>query len=59
MFKNREIKTFELEDLVGRKIDIRSFTEGSTELLCAKDMETGDFFVLKETIHPQCSDKNT
>ncbi len=53
MFKNIDIKTFDLESLVGRKLDIRAFKEGDTELIAAKDMETGEFFVLKEISHPQ------
>lgn len=59
MFKDIPYKTFAWADLVGRKLDVRSFKEGSTELIGAKDMETGDLFVLQEINHPQCADKNT
>jgi hypothetical protein len=59
MFKNIDIKTLKLDDLVGRKLDIRSFKDGSTELICAKDTETGEIFVIKEIHHDDCADKNT
>lgn len=51
-YKNCKTKTFELEDLVGRVIGIQSFRGDNFELIMAKDLKTGDFFVLKEIIHP-------
>lgn len=45
------IKTFELSDLVGRIISVRSFTEGGTELVVAVDLKTGELFALKEIHH--------
>lgn len=59
MFKDIPFKTFTISDLVGRKLDIRSLKEGSTELISAKDMETGELFILQEINRPQCADKNT
>ncbi len=52
MFSDVKIKTFDLPDLVGRKLAVRSFTEGGTEIIAAIDMTSGDFFVLKEIHHP-------
>lgn len=52
MFSDVKIKTFDLADLVGRKLKVRSFSEKSTEIVVAVDMTTGDFFVLKEINHP-------
>jgi hypothetical protein len=59
MFKDVPFKKFDMLDLVGRKLDIRSFKEGSTELIGAKDMETGELFILEEINHPHCVDSNT
>jgi hypothetical protein len=50
--KFAEIKTFDLPDLVGRTIKIRSFHEGGTELIVAQDAKSGEIFVLKEIVHP-------
>ena len=45
-------KTFKLEDLVDRVIGIQSFRDKNIELIVAKDMKTGEFFVLKQINHP-------
>lgn len=52
MFKDVKIKTFDPEDLVGRTIAIQSLTDNHVELIVAKDLRTGDLFVLKEIHHP-------
>ena len=59
MFKDVPFKRFDMSDLVGRKLDIRSFKERSTELIGAKDMETGELFILEEISHPQSVNSNT
>lgn len=43
-----DIKTFELTDLVGRTVCVRSFKEDSTEIIIAHDIKSGEIFVLKE-----------
>ena len=43
-----DIKTFDLADLVGRTVRVRSFKEDSTELIIAHDTKSGEIFVLKE-----------
>lgn len=53
MFK--KIKTFELEDLKGRNLDIKSLSdndERNVELIIAADTASGEIFVLKQVIHP-------
>lgn len=50
--QNCKPKTFDLEDLVGRVIGIQSFRDGHIELIMAKDLKTGEFFVLKQISHP-------
>jgi hypothetical protein len=50
MFK--KIKTFELEDLKGRNLDVKSFTSENVELIIAADTASGEIFVLKQIIHP-------
>jgi len=48
-----KLKTFKLEDLVGRNIFIKSFwDQDSTELTVAIDTSSGEVFVLQQTIHP-------
>ncbi len=53
MFKDVKAKTFELEDLIDRVIGIQSFKDKNIELIMAKDLKTGEFFVLKQISHPQ------
>jgi len=53
MFKEAKAKTFSLEDLVGRVIGIQSFRDNNMELIMAKDLKTGEFFVLKQITHPE------
>lgn len=51
----RKIKTFELEDLRGRNLDIKSLSdngERNVELIIAADTASGEIFVLKQIIHP-------
>jgi hypothetical protein len=52
VFKN--IKTFELEDLVGRNLDVKSFHDKNEgiELIIAADTTSGEIFILKQIIHP-------
>jgi len=53
MFKN--IKTFELEDLKGRNLDIRSFTDDmdkNVALILASDTTSGEVFVLAQIVRP-------
>ena len=53
MFKdNVKIQTFKLEDLIGKIIHIQSFTNENIELITAKDLKTGELFVLNEIHHP-------
>lgn len=52
MIKEADIKTFVLEDLVGRKVEIGSFKSEGIELIVARDLKTGDIFVLKENRYP-------
>ena len=51
-FKSVKIKTFQLEDLKGRNVNIRSFTNENIEIILAIDTDTGDLFLLKEILHP-------
>ena len=53
MFKDAKTKTFELEDLIDRVIGIQSFRDKNIELIMAKDLKSGEFFVLKQISHPQ------
>lgn len=48
MFKDLKIKTFELEELSDRIVEIKTFKNGHTALVIARDIQTGDFFVLKQ-----------
>ena len=43
-----DIETFDLDDLVGRTVSVRSFKEGATEIIIAHDIKSGEIFVLKE-----------
>jgi len=52
MFKEAKVKTFNLEDLVDRVIGIQSFRDKNIELIMAKDLKSGEFFVLKQISHP-------
>ena len=45
-------KTFKLEDLIGRVVEIRSFKNKNIELIIAQDINTGEYLVLKEIVHP-------
>lgn len=47
-----EIKNFEFTDLVGRTLIIRSFRDGGTEVIIAKDTKTKELFLLAEIHHP-------
>ena len=53
MYKDVKVKTFELEDLIDRVIGIQSFRDKNIELIMAKDLKTGEFFVLKQISHPE------
>jgi hypothetical protein len=56
MFK--KIKIFELEDLKGRNLDIKSLSENTerhVELIIAADTASGEIFILKQIIHPVCA----
>lgn len=46
------IKCFDLADLIGRRLEVRSFKDDHVELIIAFDIKTGDVFVLKEIHHP-------
>jgi hypothetical protein len=50
-FRSTKIPAFELEDLVGRTVFVRSSRDGNTELITAIDLMTREVFVLKEIIH--------
>jgi hypothetical protein len=50
----KKIKTFELEDLKGRNLDVKSFTSENVELIIAADTASGEIFILKQIIHPTC-----
>jgi len=52
MFSDVKPKTFELEDLIDRVIGIQSFKDKNIELIMAKDLKSGEFFVLKQISHP-------
>ena len=54
MFEIAETKTFGLCDLTGRTLEIRSFKGTYTILTIAKDIKTGEMFVLEELKHTQC-----
>ena len=45
-FFNSPIKTFVLEDLVGRRVDILSFENDEGKVIVAKDVKTGEGFLL-------------
>lgn len=49
--KIADIKTFDMPDLVGRTVKIRSFREESAELIIAHDVNSGEIFVLKEIFY--------
>ena len=51
MFRN--IKTFKMEELLGRTILIESFSGEEVDLLVAIDIHSGELFVLKEYFKPK------
>lgn len=51
--KSCDFKTFDLSDLVGKTLEIRSFKDGCCELITALDTKTGELFVLKTITHSQ------
>ena len=51
MFEKVDIKTYRLEDLVGRVISIKSYHSCCTELICAHDIASGETFIIKEIKH--------
>lgn len=48
----KDIKTFELSDLKGRTLTIGGFSCENLELIIATDGKSGEFFILKEIVHP-------
>lgn len=48
MFEAATFKIFKLSDLAGRYLRILRFTDENIELIVAKDVNTGDIFVLEE-----------
>jgi len=54
MFKGIEIKTFNLEDLTGKTLEIRSFcnNDSGTELIIGRDIKSGELYLMKEINHP-------
>ena len=50
-FDNIAIKTFDLIDLVGRTLIIKSFKDSENELIIAFDNKSGETFVLKSILH--------
>jgi len=48
MFDMSKIKTFKLEDLVGRTVTIREFKDSSCVITSAIDIESGELFVLSQ-----------
>lgn len=57
MFKDVPIKTFKLADLVNRKVSINSYRNKHIELIIAKDLVSGELFVLKEIKHSICEEQ--
>lgn len=45
-FLDLPIKTFILEDLVGRRVDILGFENEDGKVIVAKDIKTGEGFLL-------------
>jgi hypothetical protein len=45
-FFNFPIKTFVLEDLVGRRVDILGYENDEGKVIVAKDVKTGEGFLL-------------
>ena len=55
------IKTIQLEDLVGKTIEIRSFSDEGVELIIGRDIASGERYLLKEIHYPileNCKEKN-
>lgn len=44
----KDIKRFKMSDLVGRRIILESFKSSNKELFVARDLNTGDLFVIEE-----------
>jgi len=52
MFKAIEIKTFQLEDLANKTLEIKSYFNANVELIIGKDIKTKELYLLKEINHP-------
>lgn len=52
-FNTKETKTFQIKDLVGKTLAIRSFRDDNVELIVAKDTDTGEVYIIQEIIHPK------
>jgi len=51
MFKAIEIKTFQLEDLANKTLEIKSYSDADVELIIGKDIKTKELYLLKEINH--------
>lgn len=52
MFTEVKIQTFELKDLVNRTLKILSLSSNHLELIAAKDLKTGEIFIIEEIRYP-------
>lgn len=51
-FDISKIKTYKLEDLVGRTVVIREFRDSGCVLICALDFESSELFVVSQHQEP-------
>jgi len=53
IYKDIKIKTFKLEDLIGRDLRIKKFkSDEGIDIITATDLDTGELFVLEQIRHP-------
>ncbi len=52
MLDGVEVKTFKLEDLIGRVVKVQSFKDKHVELIIAQDLNSNELFLLKSIQHP-------
>ena len=53
MCKDVKIKTFKLEDLVGKQVAIQEYKSDDGAIVVAVDVESGELFVLGQEIIPE------